>query len=521
MKVKKKLASMLSLLLILFLSVSVFLIGCGSKDNADSNATGTSQASGTTTQEKSEPYNLTVYYPCDKQDDLALVQDKLNEYLQGKINATVTLNLLDWGSVKDKMNLIIASQEQTDILFNPSWLDFYSNVAKGAYLPLDDLLEKYGQGIKQTINPTFLDGPRVKGKLYAIPTNKELAQSWGIKFFKDYVDKYDIDISKFETFTCDKAEEYLEPIFKLFKEKEPNLTPLFISDGNGALTLFRQDVQYFVPTVSTGCHIYVKKGDTSLKVYNEIDDPMDVQLKYYNILRKWYKLGYINQDAAVVKPGVGDEAQKQEKMLCWGGNSKPGSAEEWSNITGHTVVGVDFMKPYVTTDAVVGSQFGISTTSKNPEAAMKFLNLLHTDAYVVNLLNYGIEGTHYTKKSENVVERVADSKYKPDITWMIGNQFLDYLKPNESPTKWEDFKKFNETAEVSQTLGFTFDVEPVKTELAAITNIDNQYNNILGSGAADPEPVLKERNAKLKAAGIDKIKAEVQKQLDEWAKTKK
>lgn len=39
----------------------------------------------------------------------------------------------------------------------------------------------------------------------------------------------------------------------------------------------------------------------------------------------------------------------------------------------------------------------ISSTTDVPEAAMKFLNLTYTDADVINLLIYGIEGRDYVK----------------------------------------------------------------------------------------------------------------------------
>lgn len=46
----------------------------------------------------------------------------------------------------------------------------------------------------------------------------------------------------------------------------------------------------------------------------------------------------------------------------------------------------------------------ISTTSEDPARAMMFINLLHTDPYLNNLLNYGIEGKHYLKVNENVIK---------------------------------------------------------------------------------------------------------------------
>jgi putative aldouronate transport system substrate-binding protein len=66
-------------------------------------------------------------------------------------------------------------------------------------------------------------------------------------------------------------------------------------------------------------------------------------------------------------------------------------------------------------------------------------------------------------------------------------------------------------------MGFSFDQEPVKTEVAAVQNVMAQYRKALENGASDPVTILPEYQAKLRAAGLDKIIAEKQKQLDAWA----
>ncbi len=80
---------------------------------------------------------------------------------------------------------------------------------------------------------------------------------------------------------------------------------------------------------------------------------------------------------------------------------------------------------------------------------------------------------------------------------------------------WEQMKAFNESAKVSPALGFSFDATPVKTEVAAATNVVNQYKVGLESGSLDPA-LIAEFNEKLKASGLDKIITEKQKQLDAW-----
>ena len=68
-----------------------------------------------------------------------------------------------------------------------------------------------------------------------------------------------------------------------------------------------------------------------------------------------------------------------------------------------------------------------SFTGSYPARAMMFLNLLHTDKYLINLLNWGIENKHYKKVSDNVIDYApgVDAKttgYSMNQSWMFGNQ---------------------------------------------------------------------------------------------------
>jgi putative aldouronate transport system substrate-binding protein len=70
-------------------------------------------------------------------------------------------------------------------------------------------------------------------------------------------------------------------------------------------------------------------------------------------------------------------------------------------------------------------------------------------------------------------------------------------------------------------LGFAFVQDNVKTEMSQITNVTSEMYLPLIEGMADVDVALPKLQKSLKDAGIDKVIAEAQKQIDEWAKTKK
>ena len=68
-------------------------------------------------------------------------------------------------------------------------------------------------------------------------------------------------------------------------------------------------------------------------------------------------------------------------------------------------------------------------------------------------------------------------------------------------------------------LGFVFDSTNVANEIAACKSAVQTYYKQLFTGSVDPDPTIKKMEAELKAAGVDTVIAEMQKQFDEWLKT--
>ncbi|WP_263866933.1 type 2 periplasmic-binding domain-containing protein [Paenibacillus rhizovicinus] len=136
----------------------------GSKDNAAATNAETTSADGAIDPSKLKPYKLKVVYEGPPQADEAKVEEALNKLLTEKINATIDLRPIDWGAWDDKMNLLIASREPVDVLFTAQWNGYSKNVAKGAFLDLGPLLDKYGQGIKNLLTQPSWKARKLMGK---------------------------------------------------------------------------------------------------------------------------------------------------------------------------------------------------------------------------------------------------------------------------------------------------------------------------------------------------------------------
>lgn len=490
------------------LMMSMLLAACGGNNGGNTAA----ESSGSSAASELKPYEVKLLWEGPAQKDVLAVEAKINEYLQPKINATVKISTLDWGQYDEKMPLLIASREPMDIVFTAQWNGYANNVSKGAFIPLNnpdgkygDLIGQYGQEITSSLDPAFLEGSSVGGKIYGIPTNKEMAAQGGVLYRSDIAEELGLT----EQLNNVKTVADLEPILKIVKEKKgAGFTPLFMSKTSNFNTHYMAQLDFLGDDTIDGA---VRKDGEDTTVISRFEDPD--YMAQIELTRKFFEAGLINKDAATTS--VGDPLNSGNVFMTIA-SLKPGWAEEYATSVGleGKVKQLELGPATVSTSETAGAMLAISSTSEDPARAMMVINLLHSDKYLINLINFGIEGEHYTKVSDNVIKSGPKSAdYNPGVAWELGNQFLNYTFESENPDKWEQTKTFNASAHQSPALGFIFNVEPVKSQAAILINISKQYAAALETGSIDPVKA-QEWYDKEKKNGLADILAEKQKQLD-------
>ena len=525
----RKMKGLGSLALAVILVFGLILSGCGTAKNEAAAATPatveteTSAAPEATVAEapKLEPYELNCYFLAPQVKDLPKVQDAVNKLLTEKINATIKLNYFWWDSYQDKQKLLVASGEKIDTMFSPAWWGYANFVAQKAWLQLDDpannLLEQYGKDIIANINPAYLKAPVLGGKLYAIPTGKDMFGNGGVLVNKALAEKYGFDFSNV------KSPEDFEPMLQTIKDKEPGIVPFLSTKGDHS-SYFTQD--FYDRIASTEVPLGYLKTDGAVKIINLAEDAQFK--KIYNMTEQWYKKGYINKDVATLQDGM--PIKKAQKAFMWAEQLKPGKDAEMKAQLGYDLIQVSAysgIQYYTGTGDLTNSMLVISANSKDPARAMMFIDLLFCDKQIKNLLDWGIEGVHYKKIGDNQIDfadgvTAETSGYTGLAQWaMGGSQFLDYLWANEAPDKWQKMEEFNNSAKPLPTLGWTYTQDNVKTEIATLTNVGKTYGEPLGEGIVSYDKQYPKYKAALVAAGMAKVIADAQKQVDEYLANKK
>lgn len=462
------------------------------------------------TEETEETVNLTWLLRIPEQKDGQMVLDAANEIIQKELNANLDIEFYDPVAYPEKTKLKIASQEPFDIMFTSSGYGFYDYASKGAFVPLEDLLPKYAPKTWEMIPEEYWNAVTVDGHIYGIPNYQITARTTCMNYRTEIVEKYDLDIESAKTL------EDMEPILAELKEKEPDKQYIM----SGIVPTYFETMNYMglEGIGADGSPGVIEIDGDSLEVVNQYEHPNFIQL--CKTIADYEDKGYINKDAALLEDTT--ELMKNGEFLCGAmGNWKPGAEAENLARYGYENEYVLISEPYVNTTSILGTLQAISATSEHPEVALQLIEMVNTNPELYNTLVYGIEGEHYNMVGENRIEQIPDSGYQTNVPWMIGNTFNGYLMGDTDENVYEETKELNETAKCSRILGFNFDPEPVKTELAQCQTIVDKY---VPKGFAfgmydDVEGTLAQMNEELRAAGMDKIIAEKQAQLDKWAES--
>ena len=453
-----------------------------------------------------EPVPVMIWLPGGAQDDQAAVNQAARDYAGPLIGAYPEVQFFGWGEWWDRKQLAIQSREEMDIVFTAEWNNYHQEVLRNAWLPLNDLIDDHAPALRDAVG-FFLEGPVRDGRIYAIPTVKEGADSAQWFFNEQLVQKYSIPYRTIVT----PAD--LEPYLQLIKDNEPDVIP-YLLDGVSELTN------------ATLHNVWNRIGAGADFTYFE--DTGRVQYKWHRDetwerarrMRDWYLRGFFQPEVDDVGGETNSNRYFQSgNWFAYSHVGHPGKAGELSAAHGYTIVGTGpLSQPVVTTDILLGSMMAISQTSRKPVESIKLLELMNTDQRFNNLLNYGVEGRHFrfVNEQQGIIEAIPNSGYAPNMQWALQNQFLTYLYPTEDPRKWENYLAFNDSAKLSPVVGFTADQGPIRTQLASISNVKELYDQVLQRGLEDPGALRADYLAALRDAGVEQVEAELTRQVREF-----
>ena len=460
------------------------------------------------------------------------VENAINGYLaelhkEKKIkDIQVAIHLIPWDpSWTEQAIGALMNDEKIDLIFTADWEGYVQEIQAGKLTPLGDLLESDGQGILETLPSDFLEGIKVNGQIYGIPTNKELCVPSGFIVNKTAA----LEIGWDPDADPVKTTEELEPYLQAYKEKYPDRYPYLMEKDRWSDEPWGHEWIGLPEDVLDMKFAKDAEGNYDETVYSIFET--EEQEKHIRLMYDWMQKGYI--DPAAADPnynynavfGSGNflvftqplKGNNFKSIEMYGQNHKAGDPEfECTEIV--------MQGKYKVTNQAGGSMFAIPKSSQKKNLAMQYLNLMHSDAKLVNLMLFGEEGVNYTKANDTQVELVDDANWygMHGGAWTVGNTKLQYVKTDEDPEKNAKLQEYALDAPMTASYGFRFDSKKAKT-LDAVTEVVQKYAFGLMTGGVDPDDPelgLEAFRKALQEAGIGELKEEVEKQYDTW-KTEK
>jgi putative aldouronate transport system substrate-binding protein len=482
----KNLVSVLAILL------CVCLVAAGCSENSSSSKSAGNGKEGKLVE-------LTWYMPIGPQQDLAVVEAEANKIISEKINATLSIKAVDFGSYEQKMNTMAAAAEPFDLVWTSHWaFNYITNANKGAFYDITELFGKLAPKTKALFTPQMIEDTLVNGAQYAVPNYQMFTTSGGFVIQKRFIDKYKLDVGSLK-----KVEDII-PFIETIKANEPDIVPIGFENDS----IFWMSRLY---GLEDNNDVLYRPSDPEIKALILQETPE--YEAYLKLAREFNQKGYFPKDAATTKDFYTIQAKGNVAVFLKNTLKPDGEVNEKGKSGNNEVKFVPLVdQVYVNS---MPTMTAVSKTSKHPEKALELIELVNTDRELYRLLTSGIEGKHFERVEGDVIRPILDNGYKFD-SHFFGNVTNGYMIEGQPLDVWEQVKEINDNAIVPPLAGFKFDQKPVMTELANINAVEDEYALALNSGTLDPVEYLPIYIKKLQTAGSKKVQEEKQRQLDAW-----
>ena len=510
---KKILSALLAMIMVFSLAAC-----SGNSGSAATDATpaATSAGKADSPAATGEVYKVKLGFPTmqafPNETEVEKVQNFINAHLRDDLGITdfeLDLQFISLFDYATNMNMDLASGATWDIVYTMG--DLPTAVTNGYFTDLTPYLDNELKGAVDVIKDWLACGT-IDGTVYAIPCYKGQVLSWKYIYDEAYGDAYDMskvhDLDSLTEALAAMKAKYPDETFEVFNNQFINLT------------------SFEDHTSVVGTYTATVGDSTQLVNYFATDS-----------FKRGVELAYQHRQAGYSDPEGSTNTQSHDALVMSGSSKGVVMGHAYSietvdqmftmnNTYGATFKSVEIGRSDMSTNTLT---YGIPYTSKNPAAAAKMLNLIWTDEVVANALIYGLEGESWEWNADHTSIQYPEGLSINTVPYTalytcgcFGNQFLLYgFDGNTSESDKAFMKELLDEAWYPPLFGFMPSSEKVSTQVAAVSNVYNQYFKALFSDAVDDyDAMVKTLQDEMKAAGIEKIVAEKQAQLDAFLAAK-
>ena len=439
------------------------------------------------------------------------VWDAVNEILTEKINVTAEIIPVIAADYNNQFNMMVAGGEQVDLVGLTGRLRLADLYANNQVMDITDYLQASAPDCYALVKD-YVGALSYDGRIYGVPTLRNFCTNGYICMRKDILDELGLTEKAQNMTTWSEFEEILAAVTEAYAG-----TGLYaVTKGAQWTIITSESAKLYNGNNFADTIVFDALGDSLGMIYTDNDghvSNLQATENYHteiSMMRQWYDNGWVYPDSGLVDTH-GDELIKQGVAFATIQESEFGVEVVKGAATGYELVCTKYYDGILKTSTLSGWGMAVPITAEEPEAACKVLNLLYTDAELMNLLCWGIEGRDYTVENGEIVQSEDNHYYEADF--LIGNNLLLTPLAGNGADFYQQVAAQNEAAALSPYLGFSLDTSGLDLIISQLSAVRDQYRAPMQCGSYTEEG-YQDYLEKLAAAGIDDYVASFQQQLD-------
>ncbi|AFC28292.1 family 1 extracellular solute-binding protein [Paenibacillus mucilaginosus 3016] len=419
-------------------SLSVLLaataVGCSSDKQPEA---GTAQESAGAADDKT-PVTFT-YFSFSKEKDVNSNETVIGKELEKQTGVNFKMEFAV-GDSKTKSGVMIASGDYADVIVPEGEIDKLLDA--GAFIPLDELIEKYGPNIKRVYGPYMDKFRQEDGKIYHLPfsANQGYITDPGISQGAFWIQRS--VLKEFGYPTIKTLDEYFD-LIKKYKEKYPQV------DGKDTIgfAAFAGVKDNFFALTNASMHLAGYPNDGGVIVDMKTHEAKVYSAGEYE--KRWIKKlnevnaqGLFDPESFTVNKDQYLAKLTSGRVLGYFGynwlvgdatnNLKKAGVDEKRYAPLPIVFDKDIKDQYLDPPAFVNNRgIGISVKAKDPVRIIKFFdNLLKEENQI--LVQWGIKDQTYTVNEKGryvLTPEMLKKRNDPEFKRSFGFQYFEYSWP--------------------------------------------------------------------------------------------
>ncbi len=512
------------------------LAACGTSEagdtssNAQSGSQSGSQSGGTADggvidEEELIPLKMYMFASEDRMDDAheEKLEAAINAIAGPEAGVEIDIVMFAIGDYMTKAPLELAGGSGADlIIVGPMQGINLSTLYSASYLmDISPYLEEYGTNITSILGD-YLNAVTINGGVYMVPNYRNYASSVYICWNKAWIDELDLadavqnmsSWEEFEQVVAALAEAYgVTPIASRGSNEDSRI----LCHGTAGSTFSGTgSFDNALVTDAVGDTLYALITDSDTDTVSCLYDE-EIFVQACQKAKEWFDKGWIYEDASFTDLSQEDQILN-EVAACFLVTSELGVEIAKQTATKHELYATKVVSTAVCSSVV--SRFGLAVNSvcEEPEAAVRFMDLLISNGELNDLFNWGLEGEDWQKLDSGEIGYVEGYQYH-GADYLVGNAFLSQVWEGNGADYRERCREEMQAAPVSKYLGFSLESSKLDNTVAALTAVQEEFLPSITTGLYTDE-MYQNFLSKLDAAGIDDYIAEAQTQLDAWLAAK-